>query len=485
MTTAGEGTPEAEPEPSPAHDEDPLAFEVSPPSPGPGAASLPAEAQHPPPGKTPEPDPTPAADPTPEPDPTPAADPTPSPDRLPASDPAPLPDGLPSADPVAPPARPALAFPGPPPILDVPGGVGRGFLHVLTAIALSAVAFAVAVNVANHSLGRMTDWASGVVFAGFIALVVQAIAGFPTLLASHPPSKVLVVSSALPFTIAALAAAIVFPQAIGRGGAVSAMEAYPAFVSIAALMSGTAFLASAIVVRASLVKLLALPGHPVLADESAEARGLLAAFASVGAAALLTALMLVLHLRLRSTFAYFVFATLLGAPLARQHGRAAGAVAVLAPSPLRDRLGPRIALLPVLYGAAVFLLGLAAAMTVRATMLAALLGQGGGVSGPAGIDRALLLFPWALAFVASSSFWLPALLLPSVVPSVVPSVEPEASSSVRPPIVPAPGGRSVRIALGVAFVSTALLLRMEDAYERRVGATREGRVERETRADEP
>jgi hypothetical protein len=370
-------------------------------------------------------------------------------------------------------------------------GTGRRVLgHLATALGLAVAAIVTAAAGANGSLYRMDGWGVAVLLAAFVALVTQALCALPTMRSPRPPTRLLLVSSALPFALAAFASAVVFPKVL-RDFSVSGLRSYPTFLIIAATVGAAAFLASALALRASVHGLLALvptstttaavdrgaggaahaegdPAH-ALERERAETRALFAVSTNVAAAIVVVAGLLVLGLPLSPTLAFFVLGTILLGLVARTHALGAFAVHHQSPSALRDRLAARVGPLPVFALGAGLLLGLSLAMGIRYQMLSfltvadaetAALAAWHPTAHAAIVDRALLIVPLLLGALATAGFWLPPRLLPT------PAAEP---TSPRP----SPERRLWIVAIVAAMLGAGLLLRMEDVYERRVAPQRE------------
>jgi hypothetical protein len=265
------------------------------------------------------------------------------------------------------------------------------------------------------------------------------------------------------------------PTAIRRGNGLMDLRAYPQFLCITATFSAAAFVAAALSSRAGLRCLLALSGtaagQGLARDEAAESRALLAMLAGAGAAGTTLTAALLLQLPMTVALPAFLFVLLLGGSLAATHARASAAVASLdVLSPLRARLEPRVSLLRWAYTASVLSLSITLVMSMRASLLDAMIdrryGHGAGV-GAAVIDRALLVGPWLLTLLGTASFWLPVLAMPR---------GPDDGAAL--PTFP----RARRVGLVFALLSVALLLRMEDFYERRVAPARENLIAQEEKA---
>lgn len=362
--------------------------------------------------------------------------------------------------------------------------------HMLVSLGLAIAAMVTAAAGANGSLHRMDGWGVAVLFAALVALFAQIACAFPTMRSARPPTKLLLVSSALPFALAAFSSATVFPRVL-RDTSANGLRAYPMFLIIAATVGAAAFVASALALRSSIVALLPLvPEAPAAAssnddggDERAETRALFAVLAGVGGAIAVLALLLVFGLPMNPTVAFYVLGAVLLGFAAQGYAQGKHAIENLAPSALRDRLVARVTPLPVFALGGGLLLGLSVAMGVRFQMLsylslsdaesaarASFLSTAHAVA----IDRALLLAPLLFAALATAGFWLPAKVLPSTEVAVVPALALPGDRAA-PPVVS--GDRAARrlwiVAIAGAMLGAGMLLRMEDLYERRIAPARD------------
>jgi hypothetical protein len=393
---------------------------------------------------------------------------------------------------------------------DVPGTGRRVAGHLAAALGLAFLAVGTAATSANGSLYRMDGWGVGVMLTAFVALITQGLAAYATMHAPRPPTKLLIASSALPFAVAAFASFAVFPRAL-RDFSTSGLRSYPTFLVLAGCVGAAAFLASALSLRASLRGLLTLvpavlaalaepatsdePSAALITDappglgdglapvsaaasvaealERAETRALFALVASVAAGIVVVVAVLFFGLPMSSTLVFFVFGTTLLGLTARTHALGRGALEILPPSGLRERIAARLGPLPIFAAGASLLLGLSLAMGIRYEMLSYLSladAESAALTGwsptahAAGLDRVLLALPPLLALLGTAGFWLPPRLLPT---------RAEARVPLPPLAAPFPERRLWIAAIVAAVTCAGLLLRMEDLYERRVAPARE------------